>query len=546
MNSTRREFLDALGGLALLPHTGGRALPPRAARPTRAQLEWLDLELGMFVHFAPNTWQDREYDDRSIAPADLPFTADPAQWADVAVALGARYIVMVAKHAGGFCLWQTESSPYGVRQTRWQDGRGDVMAELSAACAERNLKLGVYLSPQDGHFGAGTAGRCATPEAQARYNAAARLQLTELLTRYGPMVEIWFDGSSVVPVGDILQAHAGSAMIFQGPHATIRWVGNEDGFAPDPAWNALPSEDAHTGIATAIHGDPRGDSWMPLEVDVSIRRPDWFWHTDNAGKLLRLEQLMDIYYRSVGRGAQLLLNLMPDRSGRIPDADTARAAEFGAEIRRRFGQPLARTSGAGRHVTLDLGGPTLVDHLVLREELTGGQRILGYRIEGHDGSGWRSLGTGRSVGHKRIHPIGPGTWRALRLVTTESLDAPQLRSMAAYRTGAPPPAGWDAPVSAWADDAVAEWKDGVFRVDLTRRIGSAATYRVRLVGNGGTLVREATLELTIGGIAQPALLRREAGRPDRFLLTIPGLGQTIELGGRVHGAGGGTVLLRRI
>jgi alpha-L-fucosidase len=453
---------------------------------------------------------------------------------------------MVAKHAGGFCLWQTESSSYSVRQTRWKDGQGDVMTELSRACAERGLRLGVYLSPQDGHFGAGTAGRCATPEAQARYNTAARIQLTELLTRYGPMVEVWFDGSSVVPVGDILEAHAGSAMIFQGPHATIRWVGNEDGFAPDPAWNALPAEDARTGIATAIHGDPRGDAWMPLEVDVSIRRPDWFWHTDNAGKLLRLEQLMDIYYRSVGRGAQLLLNLMPDRSGRIPEGDAARAAEFGTEIRRRFGAPVGRTSGGGRTVTLDLGVNTPVDHVVLAEDLAAGQQMLRYRIEGNDGRDWRPLGEGQSVGHKRIHPVGPGSWRALRVVAAEALERPELRTFAAYRTGSAPPAAWNAPASAWADDAVGEWKNGQLDLSLTRRITAAATYRLRLVGNGGTLVREAVLELRLGGIAQPALLRAEPGRRDRFLLTIPGLGQEVELSGRIRGAATGTVLLRRI
>ena len=167
------------------------------------------------------------------------------------------------------------------------------MADLARSCAKRGLKLGVYLSPRDDSLGAGQSGRCATPESQAVYDQLCRRQLTELLTRYGPMVEIWFDGSSIVPVGDILARHAGTAMIFQGPHATIRWVGNEDGFSPYPAWNSLPNADAKTGIATSMHGDPSGDTWMPNEVDVSIRRPNWFWHTDNEKNLLTTDQLIE-------------------------------------------------------------------------------------------------------------------------------------------------------------------------------------------------------------------------------------------------------------
>jgi alpha-L-fucosidase len=447
---TRRDFVAGLAAGAGLVPAGAFVMhrlsaPGDVALPSRAQLDWLDRELGMFVHLAPNTWQDREGDDASILPEHLPFAADPVQWADVAVSLGARYLVMVAKHQGGFCLWQTMTSSYSVRNTAWRDGRGDVMAELDDACRSRGLGLGVYLSPRDDFHGAGVSGRCATPEAQESYNAIARQQLTELLTRYGRMVEIWFDGSTVVPVADILDARAGEAMIFQGPRATIRWIGNEDGYAPEPLWNALPRAAAAGGVATAAEGNPRGDAWLPLEVDVSIRRPNWFWSTRNAGRLLSLEQLLQVYYRSVGRGAQLLLNLPPDTSGRIPDADAARAAEFGAEVRRRFGTPVASGRGAGPEVTLASDGRGPVDHVILEEELRDGQRILAWALEGRRDGAWRALGAGASIGHKRIQPVERAAYEALRVRISESVGTPALRRFAAFHTGAEPPAGWHDP-----------------------------------------------------------------------------------------------------
>lgn len=543
----RRAFVRTLATPAVLAATRWPLLPgaPDVAIPSPAQLAWLDLEIGMFVHHAPNTWQAREYDDRSIPADQLPYTADPVQWADTAVALGARYIVMVAKHVGGFCLWQTDTSSYSVRQTAWKHGAGDVMAELSAACAARGLGLGVYLSPRDDFQGAGQSGRTAVPERQDAYNRIVRQQLTELLTRYGPMREIWFDGSSVVPVGDLLSKHAAGAMIFQGPQATIRWVGNEDGFAPDPVWNALEREDADTGIATALHGDPRGDAWLPLEVDVSIRRPNWFWNPDNEKNLLTLDQLLEIYYRSVGRGSQLLLNLPPDRTGRIPEADAARAAEFGAAVRNRFGSPLASTSGRGTTVVLPLAGRGASDHVVLEEDLSQGQRVLAYRLHGMIGGGWRLIGEGTSIGHKRIHPVAAGRYEAIRVTMSQSLGEPVLRKLAAYRTDAAPPATWKQGAGIWADDDAGSWLAGEFDLDLTPKIDAAAQYRLRFVGVGSAAARPTRLTLTVGNTAAPELIRADPTRPDVVILTVTGLGQPIHLTGRVTGASAGIILLRR-
>jgi alpha-L-fucosidase len=257
------------------------------ALPSADQIAWQNLEVGMFVHFAPNTWQDNESDNLTtplshIDPRDL----DTDQWAHTAVSLGAKYIVFVAKHQGGFCMWQTETTDYSIRNTPWQGGHGDVLADVSASCRKYGLKLGVYICPRDDHFGAKTGGICKTPELQARYYAMYRQQLTEVFSSYGAMVEIWFDGSTVTPVSDLLAKYQPHALVFQGPSATIRWVGNEDGFAPNPGWNSIDRAEAKTGTATSLNSNPDGDFWLPNEADVSIRRPDWFWSTNNESKVL--------------------------------------------------------------------------------------------------------------------------------------------------------------------------------------------------------------------------------------------------------------------
>jgi alpha-L-fucosidase len=527
-----------------LPSPG--SIAPRLVLPTAAQRAWQDLELGMFVHFAPNTWQDKEYDDLSLAPAAIMPTIDTEQWVDTALALGARYIVLVAKHAGGFCLWNTATTDYGIAGSAWKGGRGDILSDLSSACSRRGLKLGVYLSPRDDRHEAGLAGRCKTPEAQAAYNELYRRQLTELLTRYGPIVELWLDGSSVVPTGDIVAAHAPEAMVFQGPQATIRWVGNEDGFAPYPCWNTLAALDAKTGIATALHGDAEGDVWMPVEVDVSIRRPNWFWSTADAKNLLSLDALLEIYYRSVGRGAQLLLNVPPDRTGRIPDADAARAKEFGDEIRRRFGTPVGAGSSTGREMTMSFDTPRRVDHVVLQEAINQGERVRGWRLDGFAWEHWHLLAEGTAIGQKRILPIPPDGYSMLRLTVTEAVDVPTIRGMAAYNTGVAPPKTWDDPAVLWADDAVGTWSGDSVSLDLTAKVDTPGQYRLRLVAPGASTVEIKAVELSIGDSVAPTLARSAPGRKDVALLTIPGAHDRVTIRVRLRAPGQGTALLQRL
>ncbi len=415
------------------------------ATPTPDQSRWQDLELGLFIHFGPASWKDWAHPDQPTPLAQLRLDIDTDEWVRVARDLGAAYVVMVAKHQEGFCMWPSQTTDYGIINTPWKGGHGDVMGDLEASCRRAGLGLGVYLSPRDDNFGAGVGGKCATPAKQALYNVYYRTQLTELLTRYGELTEVWFDGSCVVPVGDILAAHAAHAAIFQGPQATIRWVGNEDGFAPYPSWDTLPSAAAAAGTATAKDSDPGGDAWLPLECDVSIRRPHWFWQPADETSLLSLDALLEIYYRSVGRGAQLLLNVPPDPSGRMPAADAARAKEFGDEVRRRFGRSAGETMGQGRQVVLRLRRPVVVDHLIIQEDLAAGERVRAYRLEGRSGRVWQSLGDGLSIGHKRIQPVTPTRVLAIRLVVTQSAAPARIRRLAAFATGTAPPATWTDP-----------------------------------------------------------------------------------------------------
>ena len=264
----RRFAISITGVMAAAAWKGSRRLAASEhkligqalAIPTKDQRAWQDLEIGMFVHIAPNTWQDKESDDLSTPLSKIdPEKLDTDQWARTAVDLGAKYIVFVAKHAGGFCMWQTETTDYGIRNTPWHGGHGDVFADVSASCRKYGLKLGVYVSPRDDHFGAKTGGICSDSRATGSLQCDVSPATDGYSHRYGQMVEMWFDGSTAAPVSDILAKYQPKAMVFQGPSATIRWVGNEDGVAPYPCWNSIDKADAKTGTATSLNSDIDGD-----------------------------------------------------------------------------------------------------------------------------------------------------------------------------------------------------------------------------------------------------------------------------------------------
>jgi alpha-L-fucosidase len=408
---------------------------PSLARPSAAQFAWHEQERIMFVCLDPCTWQGREYDNHSTPLAAInPIQLDTDQWCRAAALWGAKEILFVAKHTGGFCWWQTDTSTYGVKQIPWRGGQGDVVKDLAASCRKHGLNLGVYLSPNDDMHGATSGGRCKTPEAQAAYTKTYRQQLTELLSRYGAMFEVWFDGSCVIDVGDILKQHAPSAMIFQGPQATIRWPGTESGKLPYPAWNSLKRGDLQTGGATAAHGNPEGDAWAPLEADTTLYDHNWFWSAANEKKRKSLDELMDIYYKSAGRGGVLLLNSTPNTNGLIPDGDLKLYEAFGQEIERRFSRPVAEVKDQrGAAIELALPRPTLVNHVVLMEDYREGERIREYVVEGFGDGQWQELSKGSAIGRKKIDRFRPVPLSRVRLRVTRFAAEPLIRSLAVFQ-----------------------------------------------------------------------------------------------------------------
>ena len=409
-------------------------LASNLAKPTTAQLTWQDAEIGMFIHFAPNTWQDQEGDDLSTPlNAINPDKLDTDQWARVAKSMEAKYIVFVAKHIGGFCWWQTSTTDYSAKSLKWRAGRGDIMADLAKSCRKYGLKLGVYLSPMDRKFGIETGGRASTPQKQREYESMFRTQLTELLSKYGEIFEVWFDGSLAFGVDDILKKYAPNAVVFQGPQASIRWVGNEEGYAPYPAWNGAKFDSKTWGTLTAADGNPDGDRWLPNEVDCRMRNT-WVWNTQNESTVKPVDKLMEMYEQSVGHGAGLLLNNTPDTSGLIPTPDVKRSAEFGAEIKRRYGLAIADVSGKGYEVRVGPSAPSLVDAAIIMEDISQGERIRDYVLEAQVDGKWVEVSSGTAIGHKKIDRFAPVKLTSLRIKINKSIGEPIIKRLAIHRT----------------------------------------------------------------------------------------------------------------
>ncbi|MDR2322895.1 MAG: alpha-L-fucosidase [Microbacterium sp.] len=397
-----------------------------ALHPTPAQLQWQRDGVGVFLHFGLNTFFGVEWSDGTLPASGFdPARLDARQWVAAARTAGARSVVLTAKHHDGFCLWPTATTDYSVAASPWRDGRGDVVRELADACAEAGMGLGLYLSPWDRH-----EPRYADP---AAYDEVYCAQLRELCTQYGDLVEVWFDGAGSAGrvydwerIAGIVREHQPGAVIFNMGDPDIRWIGNEDGLATDPVEYVVDvtPNDVHTDAMLGLGGA----RYLPPECDVSLRH-GWFWQPADEPK--SLEHLLGIHYRSLGLGANLLLNVPPNREGLIDDADLARLAEYAAELARRFGAPHAAELtplGDGRW-RADFGTDVLLDHLELEEELAEGQRIAGHRVL----DGGEEVCTGGTVGVRRLHAFPARTVRSLEI----ALDGPSpvLADVRGYLTG---------------------------------------------------------------------------------------------------------------
>lgn len=365
--------------------------------PSPGQLAWQRAGLGVFFHVGLNTFHGLEWSDGTLDPATFaPDALDTDQWVRTAQDAGAEYVVLTAKHHDGFCLWPTTTTDYSVAASPWRDGRGDLVGELAASCRRHGMRLGLYLSPWDRNADC-------YPDAAA-YDEFYLTQLRELCTNYGELYELWFDGAGsqgrsydwtrIAALIDELQPQA---MVFNMGRPTIRWVGNEDGLAADPVRYVVAQTKLDNYTTSSI--DFAEQYYLPPECDVSIRR-GWFFQPEQQPK--SLEHLLAIYYRSIGLGANLLLNLPPDRHGLLPAEDVARVEEWRAELNRRFADPLPATltHADDGTVRLDFGREVELDHLLLAEDLTAGQRAGEHQVRTPDG---RAVATGGSIGVRRLH-----------------------------------------------------------------------------------------------------------------------------------------------
>lgn len=421
-------------------------------KPSPQQVAWQDLEFGVLIHFGTNTFLDREWGDGTASPRIFnPTEFDPEQWMAAIKASGARYVVLVAKHHDGFCLWPTKQTEYSVRSSPWENGHGDVIGRVAAAARKYGLQFGIYLSPWDRH----------EPRYRdsAAYDDFYAAQLDELTSNYGNLVEFWLDGAgseghvyNFPRIIEELRIKQPNTLVFADAalfeYGDIRWAGNEDGDIPYENWNVLDR-----------HGYLR---WRPVEADTPLHKSHWFWHPNDEATLKSLPELISIYDRTVGHGGQLMLGLAPDTRGLIPEADVNRLKELGDAIHRRYGlnlmtrhlpengpadaalddNPDTFWSAPDAHrASFDVSFPQAIsfDHSLLMEWLNDGQHVQRFRIEAKNESpnqnSWKTLVEGGAIGHKRIDSFPRMTSRHLRVSILSSSSTAHIREFQLFNTG---------------------------------------------------------------------------------------------------------------
>jgi alpha-L-fucosidase len=449
---TRRELLSMACALVPLARTARRAAAERDRPvPSAPQLAWQRDERALFVHFGVNTFTDREWGDGREDPALFaPGRLDAAQWAGAAQSAGFRAMILTAKHHDGFCLWPTRTTQHSVAASPWRRGRGDVVREFVDACRGAGLRPGLYCSPWDRHepsYGD-----------SARYNDLYCAQLTELLTGYGTIHEVWFDGANGEGPNGRKQAYdwprffalvrrlQPEAVIFSDAGPDVRWIGNEKGEAGEPNWStvdpaAVPYPGASgDGVTEALqHGDPSGTVWRPGEADVSIR-PGWFYHPGEDAQVRSVEALVDLYFASVGRNAKLLLNVPPTREGLLHETDVSRLRGMHERIEALFARDLAEGRGLFWRSTgqrsaegeLDLGRAVSVGIADLREDVSRGQTVTRYTLEARADGDWRVLARGTTIGFRRLDRFPLASVRRFRLRIEDAEGAPPAVRLALY------------------------------------------------------------------------------------------------------------------
>jgi alpha-L-fucosidase len=465
-----KRVITAVLAFAVCQTMVAQTVKPYGPVPSPRQQQWQDLDYYLFTHFGPNTFTNLEWGkgtehEEVFNPTQL----DCGQWCRVAKAAGAKGIIITAKHHDGFCLWSTKFSKHTVAQSKWRDGKGDVLKELSEACKKYGLKMGIYLSPWDrNHPKYGTD----------EYNTVFISMMKEVVSRYGPLFEFWWDGANGEgPNGkkQVYQWHrfeatmrsiAPNTPVFSDIGPDIRWVGNESGFAGKTNWNTLDTAGFARGAGapstdTLNSGNINGHTWIPAECDVSIR-PGWFYHASEDTAVKTPQQLFNLYLKSVGRGANLLLNVPPDRRGLIHEIDSAALAGFRQLREESFRNNLA----AGATVTLFAGNapqtvtaeltdsksstfanlltpdasaivvkfkqPEKINCIQLQEPLQLGQRVKSFTISFKKNNKQFKIITGTTIGKKRILTFATVEADSFTIAVTGAKAAPLISEVGAY------------------------------------------------------------------------------------------------------------------
>lgn len=449
-----------------------REIKPHGPLPSQTQLAYLGDELAAFIHFGPNTFYDQEWGTGQEDPERFnPTRLDAREWVRVLKETGFKKLILVVKHHDGFVLYPTAHTDYSVKASPWRNGEGDLLLEVSQAATEFDMDMGVYLSPWDAH----------SPlyhvEREADYNAYYLAQLKEILSNpaygnEGKFAEVWMDGARGEGAQKVnyefekwfetIRELQGDCLIFSTEGTSIRWIGNERGYAGDPLWQKVNSDKLGTEAELDYlqHGDPSGTIFSIGEADVSIR-PGWFYHEDQDSK--SLEELVEIYFHSVGRGTPLLLNIPPNQAGLFDAKDIERLYEFAAYRNELYKEDLAlgaKVSGSALsadfachyltdglktsswasdaglpiQLELDLGSPKTFDVIELREDLKLGQRIAGFYVQVEVDGVWQEFGTGFTVGYKRLLRGSLVEAQKVRVMITESQDLPVLTKISLYKT----------------------------------------------------------------------------------------------------------------
>lgn len=435
--------------------------------PNAQQLAWQQAEFGVVFHYDLHVFDTSKYNqtvNRTTPIADYnifnPTQLNVEQWVKAAKDAGAKFALITATHETGFALYQSDVNPYCMKALKWKDGKGDLIKDFVDACRRHNIKPGIYLGIRWNSFlgvhdfkvdGTGEMQK----KRQAYYNKMVEGMVKEICTRYGPLFEIWFDGGASSPdkgapdVLPIVKKYQPDCLFYHNDQlAEARWGGSESGTVSFPCWSTFTYD--HTGsgessipgisknaYALLKEGDMNGKYWMPAMADAPLRgfngRHEWFWEPGDEKHIYPLKDLVDMYYKSVGRNAVLILGLTPDNRGLLPDEDVQRLREFGEDIRQRFESPLASTSGKGKLIEITLAKAKSINQIVVQEDIEKGHRVKQFQIQALINGKWKKLTEGSAIGNKFIQLLNqPVTTKKIRLKIAEVFAEPVIRNFSVY------------------------------------------------------------------------------------------------------------------